>query len=186
MNQKELKELYTKELEGYWKDESMVKHCIKNANYIIKLDDNSMITIEKPTIKKDFCFGYHLSRYDSESYDNANRLVDKTSEDQDYFMQENLKNIKKAIENLTSRKYEIWILSHYTGQSETSKLRTWTFKNHWDDITYENSRKLTDEEIEKLIEGYKEVEKQFTKRLNTYLKKYGMTKVNTWSYWKDA
>lgn len=36
-----------------------------------------------------------------------------------------------------------------------------------------------------LIAGYEEVKTEFIKRLNSYLKRYGMSKVETWSYLMD-
>jgi hypothetical protein len=44
---------------------------------------------------------------------------------------------------------------------------------------------LTQDEINRIIEGFQEVKKAFTKRLNTYLKRYGLTKVHSWTYLSD-
>ena len=46
-------------------------------------------------------------------------------------------------------------------------------------------KKLTREEIYSLIKGYEEVRQMFTKRLKTYLKKYGLSKLNVWTYLRD-
>ncbi len=185
--QKELKELYKVELSNYWKDEKMVKHCLKEADYIIELEDNSFITVDRPRIKKDFCFGYSDSRYDTKDYDRANDMVDYARKSQEYFIEKNLQDINRAIEQLESGNHEIWVFAHYHGQDEKSKLRCWTFKNYYHDYSDKmHNRQLKNHEIKALIEAYKEVEKQFTKRLNTYLKRYGLTKINAWSYWRDA
>ena len=37
-----------------------------------------------------------------------------------------------------------------------------------------------------LIEEYKKVLVDFEKRLQAYLKRYGLSKLNIWSYWQDA
>lgn len=186
ITQKELKTIYQQELKNYWKDEKMVKHCIKEAGYIVELEDQNLLSVEKPSIKKDFCFGYSDSMYDTEDYDRANKAADYASKSESYFIEANLKEIKRTLESLNSDK-TIWVFSHYHGQEKNSKLFTWSFENHYHDMSkYQNARILTDNERQRLIEGYKEVEKDFIKRLNTYLKKYGMTKVNTWSYWRDA
>ena len=58
MTQKELKELYQKEAAAYWKDKSMTDYCVKKAAYIVELEDGKYTIIDKPTISKDFCFGY--------------------------------------------------------------------------------------------------------------------------------
>ena len=44
---------------------------------------------------------------------------------------------------------------------------------------------LTKEERQELVKGYEEVRKAFIKRLNTYLKRYGLSKVRTWTYLSD-
>ena len=38
------------------------------------------------------------------------------------------------------------------------------------------------EELKKIVQSEKE---KFTKRLNTYLKRYGLSKINSWSYLVD-
>jgi hypothetical protein len=43
-------------------------------------------------------------------------------------------------------------------------------------------KKCGKDEIEIIISGLEEVRKAFTKRIDTYLKKYGTSKVNAWSY----
>ena len=47
----------------------------KKANHIVELENGDIVVIEKPTIKKDFCFGYSDSRYDTEDYDRANEMA---------------------------------------------------------------------------------------------------------------
>ena len=44
---------------------------------------------------------------------------------------------------------------------------------------------LSRDEINNITAGYEEVEKTFTKRLNTYLKRYGTSKLNVWTYLRD-
>lgn len=39
--------------------------------------------------------------------------------------------------------------------------------------------------LDALIKGYEVVKEQFIKRLNTYLKRYGLTKLNVWTYLSD-
>ena len=46
-------------------------------------------------------------------------------------------------------------------------------------------RELTKAEIKEILEVYKKQKENFTKRLNTYLKKYGLSKLHTWTYLID-
>ena len=40
-------------------------------------------------------------------------------------------------------------------------------------------------DIQAIIDGLEVVKKQFEKRLNTYLKRYGLSKLNVWTYLRD-
>jgi hypothetical protein len=44
----------------------------------------------------------------------------------------------------------------------------------------------TNEEIQLILDAYKEAAQAHEKKVNTYLKKYGTSKVNSWTYWRDA
>lgn len=45
--------------------------------------------------------------------------------------------------------------------------------------------KITVDEAIKLRAGYEEAKANFRKRLDTYLKKYGLTCVESYTYWRD-
>ena len=45
---------------------------------------------------------------------------------------------------------------------------------------------ISEEDRERLYEGYVKLCNDFEKRLRTYLKRYGLTKVHSWTYWRDA
>lgn len=44
---------------------------------------------------------------------------------------------------------------------------------------------LNDSENERLNNAIDKANAKFEKRLQTYLKKYGLSKVNTWTYWEN-
>lgn len=60
-----------------------------------------------------------------------------------------------------------------------------TFAEPWEDIP-EDAFELT--EMEKQVYKMELVKaiKEHHKKIMAYLKRYGMEKVNTWSYWQDA
>lgn len=184
--QKELKELLKNILENeIWNSEKMVNHCLKEVAYIVELENGDIIAIDKPRIEKDFCFGYSDSRYDTKDYDRANNMADHAKTSTDYFIKENLKDINRTINNLEGKnKYYTGI--QYTGQSNNSKLKALYQFRFDDEIDESIYNRLEGENRQRVIEGYKIVKANFEKRLNTYLKRYGLSKVNTWSYWRDA
>jgi hypothetical protein len=45
---------------------------------------------------------------------------------------------------------------------------------------------MCDEDRLAILEGLKREREKFDKRLQTYLKRYGTSKIRTWTYWADA
>lgn len=175
---------YLKELEKVWNNESMIIHCLKNTSEVVILNDGKIIDLDKPKISTDFCFGYGMYLQASEEESNyANKLATKILNDEKFFINENLKELETYLKILRSNR-PICIVKKY---SESDFIYSWT-DGIWagdenrlgKDIYY-----LQDKDREKLIEGYEKVIADFKKRLNTYIKKFGLTKVNSWSYLRD-
>lgn len=190
MTQKELKAHYENVLRrDVWpKDEEMINYCVKKAAHIVLFESGDFIVIEKPSIKKDFCFGYSDSHTDTEDYDRANRMANHASKSEDYFIAANLRDITEKIERLktnenNSRTYCTGIA--YYKQPESSPLKALVMVDKYiDDMS--QLTQLTGEDLAKVIAGYEVVKAQFEKRLASYLKRYGLSKVKSWSYWRDA
>lgn len=198
-SQKELKEIYMNIIKTeVWKDsEHMQKFAEKEVAYIVELSNGNIIDFDKPRIETSFCFGAGYNGFcTSEDWDNANSLVDRTYGDQEYFKSKNLSDLNNRIKELKScltGNSECYTYTHYTGQPEKSKLKTYsvcnfryTPKNNpafWSNL--KDVQKLENDDIQKIIDGLQEVKKQFEKRLNTYLKRYGLTKIRAWSYISD-
>lgn len=187
-SQKELKALHLHILETEaWPDSPrMVGFCSKKVAHIVELTTGDIITIEKPTIQKNFCFGYSLSRYDSEDYDRANAAAAHAATDTEYFMERNLAQLDSLLEILNGKNtdQEAYICTKYYSCPEDSKLKDLQFF-FWHDRRCEQYPKLEGEDLRRVIEGYQIVREAFVKRLENYLKRFGMTQVNTWSYWQD-
>lgn len=191
MTQKELKIEYERILstEVWRKSPDMVEHCLKEAAHIVELTDGSIIVIDKPRIKKDFCFGYRDSRYDTVEFDEANAAADHARSSTDYFLSENLAEIDDAIAHLEGKKRSSWdyhICIPYYNQSADSKLKRILGVYWYEEERVQKYPKLEGEDRARVLEGYKVVRASFEKRLHSYLKRYGMSKVNAWSYWVDA
>lgn len=191
-SQKELKQRYAEILAAdVWHNyQKMVDYCVKKAGYIVELEDGSILAIEKPSIEKNFCFGYSDSRYDTEDYDRANDMAEHASKSAEYFIKENMKGINNMIAELegNSQRASRWVFRiriPYSGQPADSKLKALHTFQSWDEQA-QKYPELEGENLRRVIEGYKVVKADFEKRLQTYLKRYGMSKVHAWSYWQDA
>lgn len=199
-----LYELYKEEMEIIWKNnEKMVKYELDKANYIVPLNSGDYYIIEKPDIKKDFCFGYSDCGQ-GQSFDEAQEAAE-AADNEKYFMEKNLHSINETIAEFETRRtpgadyrgelkfYKTY--KYYGGENLHQKgIRSYyAYETYNEDGELAKDQKrsnyqykeLTDEEIDAIIAGYKEVKKQFVKRLNAYLKKYGTSKLHIWTYWLD-
>ncbi len=198
MTQKELKAIYKTELAKAWSDKQMIDFCSRKTQFVLE-HNGLLFGIEKPSIKTDFCFGYGMYGSSTETEEeNAEKCVAIAKTRAEYFIEENLAPLNRMISNLTKvadnmrrncsegSHPAIMLVTgeHYSGQSEDCRLRYYSIVNTYDapvlgEINWDVAL------VDKLIEGYKTVKMSFTKRLNTYLKKYGLTKINSWSYVVD-
>ena len=182
---------YRGELVKLWRtDTSMIDFCIKKISSIRKLSNGGLITWEKPQINTNFCFGY-MGQSDE---GDAQQMAQNAKKNEDYFLSENLgifdvtiKKIKSTLKENNENK--LYIYKEYSRDS----VNLWGFTVlSFSEFIYQNERKIyndiqeaSDEDIKIILEAEKEERKKFEKRLKTYLKRYGLSKVKTWSYWQD-
>ena len=196
MDQKLLKEKYMRIIcNEIWPDSKrMQEYARKEANYIVELNNDDIYVITKPRIETKFCFGYGMYGCDMDNdHERASHAAYNASTNKDYFIEENLKDLDRKLEALCDSKYEGYKYCAYSGQSKDSKLKAYSLCQFWDNPeqkAYKWDRlvaveRLKQEEIEALIKGYETVKEMFTKRLNTYLKRYGLSKIETWTYLRD-
>jgi len=189
MTQTQLKQRYAEILsaEVWHGDAHMVDFCVKKAAYIVELSSGDIVALEKPTMKKDFCFGYSDSRYDTEDFDRAQAMARHARTNEDYFLSENLHELDNEIQRLESNEWNSWdyyICIPYYGQPESSQLKAIkTFYRH--ESQAEKYQKLTGADRQQVAEAYKIIRANFEKQLRAYLKRYGLSKVRAWSYWQD-
>ena len=194
--QKELHSLYYEEMLRCWHgDVEMATFCTKGTARIIETSNGHYITIDKPRIDTDFCFGYSDSRYDTEDFDRAIRMAEHAKTSELYFIRANLKQMKETLAILKSiqRGSRVWTALtqiHYSGSPPDTKAYAWSIIKSWNGIPeymveQSNVKEMDSETLDRLITGYKMEIVVFHKRLRTYLKRYGMSKVRTWTYWAD-
>ena len=180
-----LKAQYRELLKTAWNDEKMVDFCSKQAERVVELDGGYLTDIDRPRIETSFCFGYSDSAYNTDDYDRANAAAARAAHDEQYFICENMRNIAWNMKKLKDSRLKYYRYVKYNGSPSDSKLAGITCLRTWEDPR-PGYVELSDSDRAKIWEGYAAVARNFLKRLNTYLKRYGMTKINTWSYWRDA
>ena len=202
------KEMLRTEFAKVWKDQKMIDYCTnKVAEYVI-LPNGNIVTVDKRSIEKNFCFGE--SGYD---YDDAQAMAAHARKSEAYFKKENMKFFEEIINGLSEcvnmnndGKYVLTIAERaYSSQTKDCKLvslRWYKFTEIIDalggscvleelpgtEVTIYGVpyRIATKEEVYQIYEMYKRATKNHEKRVDTYLKKYGTSKVHSWTYWRDA
>ena len=113
----------------------------------------------------------------------------------------------KALEESKDENGNCWLHIediHYTGQPEDCKIRIFQFARTTEVLEQTGPAFLrelfgkqikirgcaghiaTQEEIDAILTAYKEAAADHEKKVRSYLKRYGTSKVNAWTYWRDA
>ena len=151
-------------------------------NYVgaIKIQ-NGYWLINKPSISNRFCF-----HDEGENYEFYKHLMaDKETRLANYFKEENLAEFDNKIERITkgdeySHDKRVWWNPSYSdGRIELCFYCSWGTPDG-------NYTECTDEEKKLILKGLKYGRGLFEKRLDAYLKRYGVSKLHTWTYWADA
>jgi len=206
MNKKGFITEYENELHGIWGSQRMIDYCVKKVDNVVRLDNGFLIPIDKEHIEKDFCFGYHDSRYNTDDYDRANAMAAHARTSEEYFFDENMRGFREVMNNLDDNDlYPVVSMMYYSG-GDANKIKSFRFLRGWQICElfggscylseiggkYVKDRDghtiyiLNEKDIASVKAGYELAMKNHEKRVRTYLKKYGTKHVNAWSYWLDA
>jgi len=199
------KDILLREYSKVWSDSRMANYCTNKAATMAILPDGGIIQVDKQSIEKDFCFGE--SGYD---YDDAQRACYHAMTSEDYFLRKNMESFTRWIADLEDAKdingrYFLHIGdTHYTGQTADCKIRSIQFVRVTEVLDvfgpsflnelYGKQAKLrgidghlaTVDEIDEILTAYKEAAADHEKKVRSYLKRYGTSKVHAWTYWRDA
>lgn len=200
------KEILRREFSKAWDSPKMIDYCTNKVAAVAVLPGGEIITVDKQSIKTRFCFGE--SGYD---YDEAQNAAAHARTSESYFKSENMKHFNEWLKDLDeartmSGNYVLTIgTKHYTGQDEDCKLafvESVRLSEVIDacggsccldelpgkELTIRGCarRVATPEEIDIVTEAYKTAAAQHEKKVDAYLKRYGTSKVNAWTYWRDA
>jgi hypothetical protein len=100
----------------------------------------------------------------------------------EYFKSENLATFDNKIEKITKGEYgdkRVWKNASYSnGRLELCFYCSWGQPDGYTECT--------DEEKALILKGLRFGRDLFEKRLDAYLKRYGTSKIHTWTYWADA
>ena len=197
-----LREQYAKA----WQSDNMINYCVKKVSTYAILPGGEIVTVDKVPIETSFCFGE--SGYD---YDDATHAAAHARTSQEYFKRENMKHFERWIDDLEKllsgeSDYRLAIgPRQYTGQADDCRLVSVSWFRLSDviascggscyldelpgkTIDYYGTpcRIATNDEIEAILTAYREAAAAHEKRVDVYLKKYGLSNVHSWNYWREA
>ncbi len=199
------KELIEKYAQLYGGDNKKSVDYMRGAVvYVIELDDGTLYAIDKPTIKKDFCFNRDYNgMYCEETERNAEAMAHHARTQESYFINQNmaglLEQLKRFdVDSITDgddyylQRYRYKKPYAHNGQYGTDGIAWIEFVDDYAnsdkeraEATEKGFRPLTDNEIKKIIVAYKFVIEQHKKRIGAYLKRYGLNHLNVWTYYSD-
>lgn len=169
---KEYKKIWTTE-KGI--NEEMVNYCINKIALYLKTKDGYFYILEKEKLNTKFW----ISEGSNRDIKEALIICDEIKTTEDFFIEENLSKINHLINTINNNKNNLFFAEMY----KNSKIVAITTTKY--DVLNKENRKLTpNEEIEvlKICEKYKELQ---TKKINSYLKRFGLSKIKANTYFGD-
>ena len=162
----------------------MKNYYRKEVEQIAEIKDGYLI-VDKPRIKTSFCFGSGWNGISSLEEDEiANDLANQARTDEDYFLEQNLQEINNKVEMLQGS-LELDCDSYDRVVLIKNGLQYSIMQRKHAEYWGEEYISPFSWEIEEILSLYLSVRETFKRRLSTYLKKYGLTKINSWTYLRD-
>ena len=180
--QKELKKEYLEKLKKNPANAGMMDYYKSDAFYIAELTDKTLLVISKPSLETEFWFD------DSFDYDGARDRAKDAKTNTDYFIDYNMRTLKdnlKVYENMKkAREAGDLYGSKFVALRDTNKegVTAIRFKDSTEPLGA-NDIVVSDDDLDIIIKSFKEALKKQEKRINTYLKRYGLSKVKARTYW---
>ena len=178
----QLTQKFRQEYGKVWESQTMQNFLIKQLSNGVQLENGLLIEFENPDIKENFCFSAGQNgEATPEEWNNANEMASLARTSEKYFISENMKSFKDLEKVLNADKvyleryHEHGYLDVGAISDELPSQDCWRI----------NFIELTKKDIENLKDVIAEEKTKFMKRLDAYLKKYGLSKVKSWTYLSD-
>lgn len=139
-----------------------------------------IICFEKPALKTHFCYGWGMYAGTTEE---ASDSCESVENDYDVFLAENLdyNRHKSLLEKVEKEPEHVYLVKKYNESGKFVDFRVFPYGIGIGDSPV----KATPEDVEKIKEGLKKQIENLTKRCASYWKRFGGSKLKTWTYWAD-
>lgn len=138
--------------------------------------NNGYYLLDKPSIETRFCW-----HDEGPQYDEYERLTSHDDQMAEYFKKKNLSHFDQYINHIEKGTYGDTRLFWGTNRVEDCKAVFIATSDRY----CKNMTLCTDDEKRAILAALKYARKCFEKRLDNYLKRYGVSKLHTWTYWAD-
>lgn len=153
------------------------------------LTGGERVLIEKPSMKTSFCFGYGQNGISTEE-DFQDAAAARDSMNQfSAFLAANLRGLKEELQELLDGKLVSYCCQKYT---KVVYVRTWRDERRYEvtwrseyQTPFAEERLLTPVDLHILARGKQAQIADLEKRCKTYWKRFGASKLHTWTYLVD-
>lgn len=178
---KESTDIYKKCLDEFCKNISCASFYKKEHIGAVKLSNGWFILLKKTSIVNQFCF-----QDEGPEYEFYKSLINSEENMKEYFISENIEGLERKIKEIKGNKDDIILVrKNYEDKDVCDVFVECEYERLYG---YREAEKYipTEEDKKNIINALIYQRDQFKKRLETYLKKYGTSKIKTWTYWADA
>lgn len=199
---KTYKELKKALMEGYLTEMRKARCCDddyyrKEAGQLVVLSNGGYFVVRKSRIETEFCFGYSTD-YSGHEQSDAEATRSAFAKNGEAFKNANLRAIDETIAGLKFgmcdyQRVPVLVRTEYCGQTEP--LNVWELRwtrlcdllEKYGPMNEEQikAKMVSPEDCEIILGAYNAERESLCKRLDAYLKRYGTSKLHTWTYWRD-
>lgn len=156
--------------------ESMRSYLEKETLYA-EQTSVGVIQFEKPKLHTRFCYGYGQGR----DYESAQSGAEVVRNDYDVFLEENVERsgCQNVLDILAERPETVYLRKTYDEGSFVD------FVAGGNGYEYKEMVRATEQDLEIIKKGVQAQLENLKKRCASYWKRYGGSKLQTWTYWAD-
>ncbi len=178
---------------------SMMDYHEKCFSSAVRLENGGLVVFEKPRIETSFCFGYSDCGQ-GQTFDEACK-AEEAANSESYFLNRNLSDFDERLEALRCNckfadddphpNYYCakWYIVRGSYGGKELNLYNFSAIHHWQEgdcrDMMSRATPMSDADRNTIIDGLQHERDKFEKRLHAYLKRYGTSKLHTWTYWRD-
>lgn len=196
-NQKKFENSYIECMTQVWNgNKKMIDYCRKKVAVYVPICGDKIMTIDKTDLNKEFYFGYS-SCGQGPSYEDMNKTVSNVSKNiEKHFIEENLARVNDQIKDYKEvlkgdSRFKLFARKAYHHQVDDVIIGVeWVnYFNYFgfseEEIKERYGVELSKDDVKNIIKGLEEFKEMKTKQINTYLKRFGTTKLGIRTYWID-